>query len=57
MEAPEYYEELADQDLDRTLRTDDPSNRAEDIARAQVHALLALASALNQLATATQAQG
>jgi hypothetical protein len=56
VEAPEYYEELANQDLDRTLHTDDLSSRAEDIALAQVHALLALASALDRLATATQAQ-
>jgi hypothetical protein len=57
VEAPEYYEGLANQDLDRTLQTDNSSSRAEDIARAQIHALLAVASALNRLAAATQWQG
>ena len=42
----EYYQELADQDLDRLLHTDDPATKTENIARAQVHALLALASAV-----------
>jgi len=57
VDTPDYYAELADQDLDRTLRTNDASSRAEDIARAQVHALLALASAVDRLAQATEAQG
>jgi hypothetical protein len=52
----EYYQELAKQDLDRTLQTDDPSSRTEDIARAQVHALLALPSAVDRLARATETQ-
>jgi len=57
VDTPDYYAELADKDLDRTLRTNDASSRAEDIARAQVHALLALASAVDRLAQATEAQG
>jgi hypothetical protein len=50
----EHCQELANQDLDRALRTDDPSMREEDVASAQIHALLAIASAVNRLAGALE---
>ena len=49
-----YYATIADQDLDRTLRSDTPADVAEDLAKAQVNATLALAAALDRLAVAIE---
>jgi hypothetical protein len=53
----DYYEALANQRLDRSVHDDDRTSRAEDVARGQVYALLALASAVDRLARATETQG
>lgn len=54
----EYYQDLANQDLDRAWNTDDRSKQTFDFARAQVgHALLAIASAVDRLAGAVEAHG
>jgi hypothetical protein len=51
----EHYLELADQALDRMLTTNVPSERAEYVARAQVHALRAIASAVDRLTRVVEA--
>ena len=53
----EHYQDLADQDLDRAMRTNDPSRVAQETARAQINALLAIASAVDRLAKAIEAHG
>ncbi len=40
----EYYQTLADQELDRSFRTDDSAVISEHMNRAQIRAFLALAS-------------
>jgi hypothetical protein len=49
-----YYAEIVGQDLDRPLRTDDSVVVAESFARAQVNAALAIAAALDRLASAIE---
>jgi hypothetical protein len=50
----DFHAVLGSQALERTFRADDASKRAEDIARAQAHALLAVARAVDRLAKAIE---
>jgi hypothetical protein len=50
----DFHAVLGTQALERTFKADDASKRAEDIARAQVHALLAVARAVDRLAKAIE---